>query len=445
MKAILQFFSRFSKWIPGFIKKTPQDAASFAIGMATSELITPFIKPTAYAANRARPVMKAGVADYIDGVIRGSLDINKAREEIKGLGFDNTVFELMLKGREQFLDVGSIQALYNRGEITEEVMHEKFAAMGFSPESQQQLTSLAGYIPTVPDFIRMAVREVFTPNTRSQYGLDEDYPQQLSGLAQKAGLNPEYAMDYWAAHWELPSISQGFDMYHRGIISKEALVNLLRSLDVMPFWRDKIIELSETPFTRVDVRRMYSLGVLTFDEVVKAYKDVGYSEEKANKLAEFVKADLMEGERELTKGEVTALYREGVLPIEDARGMLADLGYQEENVASILALEDLKAAGERFRSIKNAVKKRYVRGMIDRNDVVVLLAKTGITNREITTAVETWDLEIEEISAMPTRAEVFRFYKKGIVNEDTVRDMLQKMGYETTFVEWYMADLKGGK
>ena len=41
MKGILQFFARFSKWIPGFVKKTPQDAASFAIGMATSELITP--------------------------------------------------------------------------------------------------------------------------------------------------------------------------------------------------------------------------------------------------------------------------------------------------------------------------------------------------------------------------------------------------------------------
>lgn len=260
-----------------------------------------------------------------------------------------------------------------------------------------------------------------------------------------AGLNPEYAKYYWAAHWDLPSMTEGIEMYHRGIITYDELKTLLRSLDVMPYWREKLIKLSETPFTRVDVRRMYQLGVLSFEEMVKAYQDLGYSKEKAEKMARFVQTDVMEEERNLSKTEVTTLYREGVLNRDDAFSFLRDLGYPEEHANYILALEDMRISAERFRLIKSAVKRRYVRGLIDRNDVVVLLSKWGISSQEIEKAVEAWDLEKEEVSAIPTKAELFRFFKKGIIDRETLKDMLRKLGYEQRFVDWYIKDLEGGE
>ena len=83
----------------------------------------------------------------------------------------------------------------------------------------------------------------------------------------KAGLPEEQARNYWAAHWELPSAQMGYAMFQRRIIDHETLVMLLKSLDIMPFWRDKLIEMSYNPLTRVDVRRMYGLGVLSEEEV----------------------------------------------------------------------------------------------------------------------------------------------------------------------------------
>ncbi len=445
MKGIIQFFARFSKWIPDFVKKTPQDAASFAIGMATSEVLTPFIKPASYSAWAARPVNKAGAPDYIEAYFKGVITEGTLRKELREMGFNDQVIDMMVKTRQSLLSVGDIQTLYNRGELSETEAHQRLKEMGFDARERKEILSLAGYIPTVPDFIRMAVREVFTPDIAQKYGLFEDYPEELTRLAKMAGLNPEYAKYYWAAHWDLPSMTEGFEMYHRGIITYDELKTLLRSLDVMPYWREKLIKLSETPFTRVDVRRMYQLGVLSFEEMVKAYQDLGYSKEKAEKMARFVQTDVMEEERNLSKTEVTTLYREGVLNRDDAFSFLRDLGYPEEHANYILALEDMRISAERFRLIKSAVKRRYVRGLIDRNDVVVLLSKWGISSQEIEKAVEAWDLEKEEVSAIPTKAELFRFFKKGIIDRETLKDMLRKLGYEQRFVDWYIKDLEGGE
>ncbi|GAH93918.1 unnamed protein product, partial [marine sediment metagenome] len=41
-------------------------------------------------------------------------------------------------------------------------------------------------------------------------------------------------------HWSLPSPSQGFEMLHRGVIDEAELNMLLRALDIMPFWREKL-------------------------------------------------------------------------------------------------------------------------------------------------------------------------------------------------------------
>ena len=79
----------------------------------------------------------------------------------------------------------------------------------------------------------------------------------------------------------LPSIGQGFEMLHRRVIEDADLDLLLRALDVMPFWREKLKDISYNPLTRVDVRRMHRIGVLEEEGVFNAYLDVGYNEENA--------------------------------------------------------------------------------------------------------------------------------------------------------------------
>jgi len=180
----------------------------FAIGQASSVTLEPFFRELAYEINERFPFNKAGISDYIEAYLRGEVSEEELKKNLRELGFDDRQINIMIKARKALLDVGAIQALYNRGEITAEEAKKRFAQLGFNPEQQEELLKLAGYIPSVSDFIRMAVREVFTPEIAEKYGLFEDYPEELDKYAKMAGLDPQYAKYYWAAHWELPSFTQ---------------------------------------------------------------------------------------------------------------------------------------------------------------------------------------------------------------------------------------------
>ncbi|GAH81965.1 unnamed protein product, partial [marine sediment metagenome] len=120
----------------------------------------------------------------------------------------------------------------------------------------------------------MAVREAFTPAIAKKFGQYEDFPPDFEKYAGMKGLSKEWAERYWAAHWSLPSPSQGYDMLHRGIIDNKELFMLMKALDIMPFWRDKLMQMSYHLLTRVDIRRMYKAGVLTEAEVYESYLQV---------------------------------------------------------------------------------------------------------------------------------------------------------------------------
>ncbi|MBA7524148.1 hypothetical protein ES705_16285 [subsurface metagenome] len=159
--------------------------------------------------------------------------------------------------------------------------------IGIHPNYNSLYKELAYVIPPVADIITMAVREAFTPDIARRFGQYQDLPSEYVEAVQKKGLSKEWAERYWAAHWSLPSPQQGFEMLHRGVIGIDDLNMLMRALDIMPFWRDKLTQIAYKPLSRVDVRRMYALGVLDVSGVRKAYTDLGYNDYNADLMTQF--------------------------------------------------------------------------------------------------------------------------------------------------------------
>jgi len=224
--------------------------------------------------------------------------------------------------------------------------------IGIHPNYIPLYKELAYPIPPIADIITMAVREAFTPAIAARFGQYEDLPSEYVTWAGKKGLSPEWAERYWAAHWSLPSITQGFEMFQRGVISRDDLYLLLRALDVMPFWRDKLMQISYVPLTRVDIRRMYTLGVLNVSEVNKAYKDIGYNDENAARLTAFtVKLTEQAAERSKaaktkalaaqaptwTTAQTISFMKKGLITQDRAANELMLLGYDAEHIGVYLA------------------------------------------------------------------------------------------------------------
>lgn len=236
-------------------------------------------------------------------------------------------------------------------------------------------------LPTMSDAVRMELREVFRPEYRPELVDDEPISEDFETLAAQMGYSKTQAENYWGAHWDLPSRTQGYTMYHRlrpaiqidadgnvvptgGKYSLPAtysnpfeladLNSLLKRQDVLKRYRAQLVQIAYKPFTRVDVRRMYRAGVLDFEEVIAAYLDAGYAPDKALKMAKFTKTWVTEGiEKRESKAGVLNAMKTGILSEAEAESELAtfypaDLANRYVETAKIANKLNMSQVGRLF-------------------------------------------------------------------------------------------------
>ncbi len=290
--------------------------------------------------------------------------------------------------------------------------------------------------PTLTDIIRFAVREVYSPEIAQRFGLFEDYPQEVDQEAQRIGLDPEYAKRYWAAHWELPSVSQGFEMLHRlrpGTtdvpFTLDDMKALLRALDYSPYWRDRLIQISYLPYTRVDARRMYKMGVLTKEQLIANYMDEGYDQEHAEKLADWTAMDMGETERDLTRSAIQQGYDAGLLSRDDAISQLKELGYSQDEAEFWCNLIDYQNSVEQVKLEVDRITSAFELGEISETDMVAQLTALALPAAKLETIINQAKLRKRKSIKTLSDAQIQDAYEADIIGSDDVQRLLQARGY----------------
>jgi hypothetical protein len=324
-----------------------------------------------------------------------------------------------------------------------DTLKDELSRRGFLPPDIDTILNVVRPLPGPGDLIRMAVREAFTPDIAQKFGLYQDYPGQFGEYMAKQGYSEEWARAWWAAHWDLPSATMGMEMLHRRIIDSGDFATLLRALDVSPYWRPKVESLSYAPYTRVDVRRMFQVGVIkTRAELVTAYKDLGYDDTKAGNLADFTVIEYGETEREATKTDILQAYQIGRLSGAEATGMLTDMGYPEWIIQTYLGRVDLARITKTTNEAISYTKTLYVNGQFSKSDVYTQLGKVPLPSAEIERYLEEWDVPRQTKITRPTRAELRKFFVQGELSETDFRQELAGYRLSEKYVEWYVQDAK---
>jgi gas vesicle protein len=377
------------------------------LGVILPNLFLSYARPgltvLSHQVNAHMPVRIPEESMLIQGVLRGLISTAQYQNEMGKLGYSNEVSRLILDANRPILSVAAAQEAFLRGYITESEHDNILRKHGFTDNDIRLQKALYWVIPGVSDIIRMAVREAFTPEIAEKFGQYEDLPEAFVEWAAKQGLSKEWASRYWAAHWELPSPQMGFEMLHRRIIDENELRLLLRALDVMPFWRDKLIQLSYNPYTRVDLRRMYTMGILSENDVYNAYLDLGYDREKARNLTEFTvryyapeEETTLDKYRDLTRSIYISAYKKGVITREECKAYLLGIGYRENDAELLLSIADAELVLQ-----------------YQKDDTIPL--RTQTTNL------------------------VIDAYKRGLYNEGELRNVLGDLGYSEDEIVWYVA------
>lgn len=411
---------------------------STVTGAVVGSLMGSLMAGPTYALNRKIRPGRPTAAEAYHMYWRGAISLSELRAHLSDVGYPDSVLDGFAEVLRPRMEMGTLLELYRRGTVTwghveqelvkagytlpdvnrvqglvnvvlepERVIQawwrktlttdeavKRLKTAGYSEADAKMLLDLSLWIPGASDLIHMGVREAFRDDVAARFGYDEDFPAEFGKWLERVGGSADWAKRYWRAHWTLPSVQMGYEMMHRGIIDEDTLTLLLKVSDIPKFWRDKLVAMSYSPLTRVDVRRMYGMGVLTREDVKRSYLDLGYSELNAERMTEFTvryeagdEGDTNAKNREITSSLVLKGYQKGVYNRTEAYSRLLGLRYLPEDAEFLLTLEDTKRVVDNIpdplpeyqRDIKAMVERGYSMGYLEIGEAVGMLGNIGYT------------------------------------------------------------------
>lgn len=359
------------------------------------------------------------------------------RDALKKEGYKDEYIDLLFISMYRLYDEDMCRTLFQRGVLTKDQTFSRMRELGFTDTRTKEVMQSWPVIPGPMDLLHMVAKEAFEPELIAKMGLADEFPEDQVHWLEKQGVSRDWALKYWYAHWDQPSIGHGFDMLHRGVIGLDELDMLFRTVEIPPYWRDKLTAIAHNPYTRVDVRRMHDMGVLNDDELLKSYMDLGYDTEKAGKMAEFTLRYNAEHERTLSLGQVIDAYMEHILPKKEALSELELMGYSESRAEFLL----ISAEYEEIRGYQKAavgnIGDRYQNNLITKDQALSKLSALNIDGRRIEILIDKWALNIFEDKKVPSKTDLDKFLRNKIINLDRYRSEMYKLGYNKEYIGWY--------
>ncbi len=383
-----------------------------------------------------RPTLP-GVGDIIRAVFMDPTTTEKWRDVARRTGIREDYLSMILKSQYSPLDVGTIRELYFRRGLDKATAVKRLKELAFTDERIAEIMETWKIIPGPDDIIRMAVREAFSPDQVSALGLDADFPASVEEWAGKVGLSDPWPKMYWRAHWQLPSAQMGYEMLHRGIITETELASLLKALDYAPVWHERLKAIAYNVVTRVDARRLYSMGIWTEEELREGYEKMGYAPRDAESLTAWTKVEYAQGDKELTRAQIEKAYAQHIIDRREAEELVGSLGYSKERTGWILDMAEFASASEERTAAIAAVKDSFLAGLMGDTEVRDRLGREEVDPNYIETLIMRWRTTISTTRKLPSKTDLDKFLKAGLIAEGEYRGELTRLGYSREMAERY--------
>lgn len=352
-------------------------------------------------------------------------------------GLDESDINLTKIASYATYDVTMTQILYWRGILSKEDAENRLSELSFTPDRIREIMASWEVIPSPQDLLWMVGKEAFEPDQIRKFGLDQEFPTDQLKWLNKQGISSEWAMKYWAAHWDYPSEGRVLDLYHRGIISDSDLDAFYRVIEMPPYWRDKLKQASYSLYPRIDLRRMHDLGVVTEEEVYENFRGEGYDDKHAKNMTAFLLKFNELNDKDLSLSQIRKAYESDMITESRAVEMLRGLSYTDEQIDLLLRSieydEMVKIQKLRIKSIA----KLYKNNIYDRGKVRNSLSSLGVEPKWIEVYIDQWTDEAIVEEKLPPQEDVLKWYASSAIDFSTFVDYLRKMGYSEKTITIY--------
>lgn len=385
------------------------------------------------------------VAQLTELLKRGDVGEGFAKDHAKRSGVSGELFDLAYKLERQRLTPDHYITAWLR--TKKEAHIDEIRKLGVAEDDIERLLFLAFSEPTPSDIVRFLVRDAYDEEAVRTSGLDTDFDIKYRREAfDRVGVSEELARLYWRAHWQLPSPTQGFEMLYKTDFTIDQLRNLLKLADYAPAYIDNLINIAYNVPGRIDLRNMWSAGIITdVEELKRGYKRLGYNDADQSVLAQFAiaisdrqKATQAQRKRAPIAAQVVRSYLQGTLSADQSRDALVSLGFTVEEADYRLREGEYGRERDRVDRIRDAVGRLFTKAQIDADTARSRLAGYGFSSTEIELSMDSWiiDRELRDLTDAEkherdlSRADIVAAFEAGILAGGAAYDALVGLGYD---------------
>jgi len=370
------------------------------------------------------------------------------------VGYGKAQAQNMLASYPDQLSVSEALVLYHRYKddpdndykINREWLNTRLIQAGVDTNNLDEIIEANRPTPTLQDIITFAIRDVFEEEAAKLAGLFDGIPDDYIREAKKRGLLESDAKLYWGAHWNLPGMTQVYEMFHRlypgagyDVSFTEADMDTFFNLaDIAPGFRSKLKAISYNPLTRVDIRRIYAMGLWgtgqnAKNRLIREYRQLGYNPQNASILADFTIQSYGSGRKKLSRAQIESFYINkiwGDKNKEQAITELEKIGYDAKSAELILRWVDLRHVDETEKIKIESIQEQWINGIIETEaELHTKLITIPLEQSKVASLIKQFNALKEKRQSRLTRTDVQTLYREGILNEKEFKTYLSHLGY----------------
>jgi hypothetical protein len=145
-------------------------------------------------------------------------------------------------------------------------------------------------------------------------------------------------------------------MLHRGLITEQEFYEWFRLVEVVPYWRDNLIQTAYTWPTRVDVRRWWDMRTIDEPRLRELYSGMGYRGKNLDDYVLWTKVYV-------AFPDLMARWSNGWITEETVRSELVALGMPSDRVEEMMQQKIKPSEPARTTADKNLTKTEIYKGV----------------------------------------------------------------------------------
>jgi hypothetical protein len=483
---------------------------------STAEATSPSMRAVQYQANRIVTNLVPDIGSLIECYKSGYIEIDQFKTLIASHGIPvseapfmfnptkmsegiidwnsnynsegGTSWDQVLRSHLYHPSIAEINFLQNREVITPMLAHHyRQVQLDGNHNLADMWEKVRFEIPGPSDLIRFAVREAYNPDLIQRYGYHKETPIQVLPWMNKQGYGQDCGIDipnggtdgdgaerigkakwfdlYWWSHWELPSLTQGYEMLHRlystsrygqspdvvgnNTFDPEDMELLQKAQDIPDYWRQRLQAISYHPLNRTDSEWLFQHSVIDEQQLYHYLRQGGYDDETTLVLIDGSKVKKQKNKgidpSKATKEWVCNTYKLGLLNDTNAVEYLKANGWNEADSKAFLTMCKLEMQSETARQQTQRIEEAYYRGIYNTTETRAQLIEIGIKQFQLDQFMLRWEMKRSTRVKLVSARQSLGFFKQNIITENELQARLFNLGYEPVSITNMISNAKQEK